>query len=286
MKNTFAADIVETLLLACPDRALGFAQLETLISQLDGDNQFRLDIALNHMRMRMAILENLYPFEVLPYAVKKAPNCEEFAYTALLALSPAGLIRNFLDVRGIARAAIVFEEIVDIAVKGLAGRGGQSTRFGWPSSVGRPQEFPEAIAWIGTLMGVHLGRGFRPPRRKDGGVDIIAWRKFRDGKSAFPIFLIQCTIQSDLKKKAEDIDLRNWAYWLDFARDPVPVLAVPHEVSGVDEDWKEISLKSLVIDRLRIVELLDDAATFNHNFIASDWQIETLSKLRDWMEGE
>jgi hypothetical protein len=89
-----------------------------------------------------------------------------------------------------------------------------------------------------------------------------------------------------LKKKAEDIDLRNWAYWLDFARDPVPVLAVPHEVSGVDEDWKEISLKSLVIDRLRIVELLDDAATFNHNFIASDWQIETLSKLRDWMEGE
>jgi hypothetical protein len=234
------------------------------------------------MRARQRVLGNLYPFEVLPFGIRKLEGCESSPYVTLLTLSPEGIYRKLSDARAIEKAAVEFERFTAIAILGLSGPTSESIRFGWPTEVGRPMEFPEAISWLGEVMGVRLGRGFRPPRRKDGGVDIIAWRKFRDGKSAFPILLIHCTVQSDLLKKANDIDLRNWASWLDFSRDPQPVLAVPHEISGQDELWNEIGLKGLVVDRIRLLELFQEAVDSGH-FYAND-NVALLSLCRQYIE--
>lgn len=282
MLTTFAADLVETYLLSVDDRALGFQQIEAIAARLEGEFSFNVDVAVNHMRARQNLLGSLYPFEVHPFAIKKVASAETSPYVTLLTLSPEGLSRKLFDVRAIEKAAMEFEKLVTIAIRGLSGAGSESIRFGWPSEIGRPMEFPEAMSWLSNLMGIRLGRGFRPPRRKDGGVDIISWRKFQDGKSAFPIFLVQCTIQSDLLKKADDIDLRNWAYWLDFSRDPQPILAVPHEISGQDETWNELGLKSLVLDRPRILELLRDASNAGHIYENDNSQL--LAKVRAFIE--
>ena len=282
MLTTFAADLVEILLLSVDDRALGFQQIQSMQNRLEGEFSFRVDVAINHMRLRERVLGELYPFKVLPYAIKKREGCEASPYVTLLTLSPEGLNRKLFDVRAIEKSAVEFEKVVAVAIKGLSGPGTESIRFGWPSEVGRPAEFPDAITWLGELMGIRLGRGFRPPRRKDGGVDIISWRKFKDGKSAFPIFLVQCTIQSELLKKVEDIDLRNWAYWLDFSRDPQPVLAVPHEISGQEETWNELGLKSLVLDRPRILELLQNAEADGHRYLTNNYDL--LLKARSYIE--
>jgi len=282
MLTTFASDLVETYLLSVSERALGFHQIKEIQVRLDSEFRFQVDVAVNHMRARQKILGDLYPFEVGEVAIKKRPKCEISPYVSLLTLSPDGIFRKRFDVRKIEKASVEFERLVEVAIRGLSGAGTESIRFGWPSEVHRPAEFPEAISWLGDLMGVGLGRGFRPPRRKDGGVDIIAWRRFKDGKSAFPIFLVQCTIQSDLLKKANDIDIRNWAYWLDFARDPQPILAVPQEISGQDETWNELGLKSLVLDRPRILELLREASTAGHSYANDNSQF--LSIARDYIE--
>jgi hypothetical protein len=282
MKKTFAADLVETLLLCANERALGFQQLEDLLKRLEFDPQFIVATALNQMQKRSELLGDLYPFEALSYAVRKSPTCEDSAYVSLLSLSPEGLFRQLFDSRDIDLAAIDFERIVAYAMKSLAGPTSESIRFGWPSDVGRPMEFPDAITWLGEKMGIRLGRGFRPPRRKDGGVDIVSWRKFKDGKTAFPIYLVQCTIQSDLRKKSDDIDLRNWSNWLDFSRDPQPVLAVPHEISGQDEAWNELGLKSLVLDRPRLIELCHEVDDAGHTFRFDN--VSRLSLVRDYLE--
>lgn len=284
MRTTFAADILETVLLSVHDRALGFQQLEELSAHLASEFDFRVDVAVNHMRVRQNLLGGLYPFEVLPVAIKKTADCETSPYVSLLILSPEGIFRRMCSARDIDQASVEFERLMEIAIVGLSGPGTSAIRFGWPSEVGRPMDFPDAIAWLGEKMGLHLGRGFRPPRRKDGGVDIISWRKFRDGKSAFPIFLVQCTIQSDLLRKAEDIDLRNWAYWLEFSRDPQPILAVPHEISGQDESWNELSLKCLVLDRPRVLELLAISAGIGHSYARCGWAAQQLRDLDNFME--
>lgn len=284
MRTTFAADVLETLLLSVEDRALGFHQLDVLSTQVASEFDFRVDVTLNHMRARQNLLGDLYPFEVLPVGVVKRPACELSPYVSLLILSPEGIFRRMASARDIDRASLEFERLMEQAIKGLSGPGTSSIRFGWPSEVGRPLEFPDAIAWLGEQMGLRLGRGFRPPRRKDGGVDIISWRKFRDGKSAFPIFLVQCTIQSDLLKKSEDIDLRNWAYWLEFSRDPQPILAAPQELSGQDENWNELSLKCLVLDRPRILELLASSSEMGYPYARCEWATMQLARLEKFVE--
>lgn len=266
MHAGIAADIVETILLASADGALGYSQIIDIQRRIDSDFQFRIDFATNHMRRRQMFFGDIYPFEIEDFAIRKRPECNFSPYVTLLVLSPEGIFRFITADRNINRVSLEFENFVAIALKGLSGPGTQSVRFGYPSDEGRPKEFPAAISWLGEKMGISLGQGFRPPRRKDGGVDVIAWRRFKDGKSAFPIFLVQCTVQSELVKKTEDIDIRNWAYWLDFSRDPQPILAVPHEISNHGEEWNELNLKCLVLDRFRLLELLQHVKAHGESF--------------------
>jgi len=125
--------------------------------------------------------------------------------------------------------------------------------FGWPSKLGRPQEFHKAIEWLAAKMGVEPGSAFRSPRRKDGGVDVVAWKGFADKRSGFPIYLVQCTLQRDFLSKSRDIDLRLWAGWLEMDRDPFVILAVPKTISP-GELWNEISANAIVMDRIRLIE--------------------------------
>ena len=96
-------------------------------------------------------------------------------------------------------------------------------------------------------------------RRKDGGVDIVAWRPFPDGRSGFPVVLVQCTLQQEILSKAADVDVRNWAGWLTLDTDPMIALAVPGTIPS-DETWNEIAARSLILERVRLVGLIGAGA--------------------------
>jgi hypothetical protein len=106
-------------------------------------------------------------------------------------------------------------------------------------------------------MGLKLGGAFRPPRRKDGGVDVVAWKPFKDRRSGFPIYLVQCTLQKEYVSKSRDIDLRIWAGWLEMDRDPITILAIPRSISP-GESWNEVTANSIIFDRFRLVESLNN----------------------------
>lgn len=147
----------------------------------------------------------------------------------------------------------LFEEFVASTLKDYLGSTAEAIPFGWPSKFGRPQEFHLAIEWLANLMAIKVGGAYRPPRRKDGGVDVIAWRPFKDKRSGFPIYLVQCTLQKDFVSKSRDIDLRLWAGWLELDRDPVTVLAIPKAVAP-GEPWNEVTANAIIFDRARMTD--------------------------------
>jgi hypothetical protein len=157
-----------------------------------------------------------------------------------------------LDIKS---AAEQLERVTEAATRSLFGTGTSSLRFGWPSEIGRPSNFPDAIRWLADRMGVPCGNSYRPPFRKDGGVDVVAWRPFPDGRSGFPVLLAQCTLELDYMAKAADVDVRVWSGWLSLDADPTTALAVP-SVVGSGEEWNALAARTVVLDRPRLVSLL------------------------------
>lgn len=278
------ADTVEMALLSIEERAAGTGRIEGLLERVTSGERPRLDLAIRTMRRRQTLLGDAYPFDVQDVAIRRDDAWPALAYSWLLAMSPSGLSRELMNLDDISVAAVKFERVVVEAVQRYLGDGAKAVRFAWPSDSGRPQEFPEAINWLAGLMGVRLGGGYRQPRRKDGGVDVIGWRPFRDGKSAFPIVLVQCTIQADLVSKSLDVDIRNWSSWLELVHDPGTILTAPQVVPGNTEIWNELALKNLVFDRLRLVELLGRYSSSVLQDEMSAWLLAIVHKVRARIE--
>ena len=262
------ADIVESIVFSLDANSAGDQQIQFYLDRVTMGESPRLDLALNAMKRRERILGDQYPFDVLDFAIRRKKNWKELPYTFLLVMSPGGLFRDLMNSEEISQTAINFELMSCEAIKSFLGNGAQAVRFAWPSDVGRPAEFPEAMKWLAKKMNLQLGSGYRQPRRKDGGVDIVAWRPFKDKKSAFPIVLVQCTIQTDLLNKSNDIDVRNWSVWLEMTSDPSTILCVPQILPNNNEVWNELALKNMIFDRLRVVETITN--NNDHSFVSDN----------------
>jgi hypothetical protein len=258
------ADWIET---TCLERGttLGAAALDALGAEVGyRDTDVALGIAT--MGRRQAVLGDAYPFHVAS-GVAATIDAPTSVWTSMLLMSPGGKVRASLDVPA---ASAHFERITATALESLFGPGTAAVRFAWPSDDGRPQSFPDAVRWLAKEMRVPVGGAYRPPQRKDGGVDVIAWRAFPDGRSGFPVVLAQCTIENDYAHKASDIDLRVWSGWLRLDVDPSTALAVPGVVAAGAE-WNRLAARTTILDRIRLTSL-----------VPTDLQSASLEQVRAW----
>jgi hypothetical protein len=249
------ADWIETTVLA-RGSALGHDAMFALGAEELAVGEASIGHALNVLQSRSRILSERYPFVVTSVGVYAKPNAVSYPYSDFLVLSPGSPTRQLLCPTPDSAMAAAFENLVVKAATALAGHGGEALRFGWPSEIGRPKEFDLAITWLAGKTGLRAGSGYRQPRRKDGGVDVVAWKPFPDGRPGLPVYLIQCTLQSNLLEKSLDIDTRIWSTWLTLDADPTTVLAIPGTIGRI-EVWNEIALRCLILDRLRLAGLID-----------------------------
>lgn len=250
------ADLIESILLCDEANSLGFTQLQKSVQQHSEAPDAQFEFALSTISRRGKRYGFSYPFELTSSAFKKINDPTQHVYSHLLCSSPNTLFRESMTTAELINEGDKFEETVGKALTFILGESTSTINFGWPSRSGRPKEFPDAIVWLAEKLGVRVGHGYRSPRRKDGGVDVISWRPFSDGKTAFPVMLTQCTIQRDLYSKSSDIDIRLWSTWLGLLRDPITCLAFPFFLPGNSEEWEELSLRHLILDRGRLLELL------------------------------
>jgi hypothetical protein len=245
---------VELELLAGQRQSLSQTAIQEMLLDRFGASPAAADVALNHLGWRAGAIGPAYPIEVRKVGVfrRSAPNIASPYLAMLILSSPIAPFRAHHS--ELAKASVIFERLVVPATERLLGDGARGVRFAWPSEEGRPQDFPAAVAWLGGLMGIQMGGSYRPPRRQDGGVDIVTWRRFPDGRSGFPILLTQATLQRDPIAKSRDIDTRLWSGYLRFDVDPLTSLALPYVVGDV-EAWNEMTTRTIVLDRIRLTTL-------------------------------
>lgn len=254
--NEEIADWLEIAIIASGQKGNTNHKLEEWASSLCGLADHQVASALKVIERRSAILKEKYPFEINEYAVVFHAERLNCGYTYLLAISRPSYSAAWQNQTPSQEDSDLFEDFVANVLTVYLGSNSHAMAFGWPSKLGRPQEFHKAIEWLASKMGIEPGSAFRPPRRKDGGVDVVAWKGFGDKRSGFPIYLVQCTLQKDFLTKSRDIDLRLWAGWLEMDRDPLAILAVPKTIPS-GELWNEISANSIVLDRIRLTEYCD-----------------------------
>jgi hypothetical protein len=249
------ADELEFTLLVAASAALSNAAAATHLAETAGAEAADVELALKRMEWRGRMLGEKYPFHVKEVGISRRSKIHASqAYAGLLLLSARAAPFRRTDA-DFAHGAVIFERLVAVATEALLGSGSTAVRFAWPSDQGRPPEFPDAVRWLARRMEIAIGGSYRPPRRQDGGVDIVTWRSFGDRRPGFPILLTQSTLQRDYVAKSADIDVRLWAGYLRFDVDPQTALAVPFDVVA-GEDWNEMATRTIVLDRIRLAALV------------------------------
>jgi hypothetical protein len=272
------ADWIETVLFVSGAATVGLDKLFSLAEQELGFERATVAMALRVMSVRERTLGALYPFEVVENIAvcRRKPCRSEGSYASLLCLTPSSPARQLVPGLSTSEMGYKLEELAESALVNLWGTGGRALRFGFPSVHGRPEKFDQAITWLAAQIGVEPGTGYRPPRRKDGGVDVVAWRQFMDGRPGFPIALAQCTVQAETFTKTTDIDIRLWATWLAMDADPTSLLVIPGTIRREGPEWGQLTSVVTVIERLRLVELLGRSEGTEQ---ASAWTDEVLGRL-------
>lgn len=203
------------------------------------------------MNRRAKRLANGYPLEPTAGGLRIRSDVSDcLPYMVLLAIS----LVDTADTDGtVVVAATAFEEFCEAVLPSVGGPGGHSVHFGWPTRSGRPEGFSDAIRWLASMMHLPPGSGYRDPRRRDGGVDIVSWRSLPDAQT-FDHRLVQCTIGHDVRNKARDIDVNQWNRWIAFREPPRVGLAVPYQLAKRSLDRREVeNLGHVVLDRQQLV---------------------------------
>lgn len=274
------ADWIETVLVVRGARPLGLDPLHRFFETNHGLEPQMVSTGIREMGRRARLLGDHYPFKVNEYAVRATSDAATSTYASAALMAPGGPVREYLNAAPDEAMAVIFENLVADATARIWGEPGQALRFGWPSRIGRPPEFDLAIRWLADKVGVEIGQGYRQPRRKDGGVDVVAWRPFPDGRSGFPVLLVQCTLQENLTAKGMDVDTRLWGSWLAMDVDPTTAIATPVALPQ-GAVWNELALKYMVLDRVRLVGLAEPTVTDEE---ALEWVSTTIAHLCEHME--
>jgi hypothetical protein len=256
-------DWVETVALAQNGKPLSIQRAQELAY-----NQINIDEALvarayTKLKTRSKSLGDHYPFHIDDTYIVAEKNAETFMYSQFLMVSPGSVLRTVKS-WSISFSAKVFEKSAEQALASFFGNTTKTVNFGHPSEIGIPAEFPAAVAWLSELTNVRLGNSYRPPRKKDGGVDIFVWKDFGDKKPGIPLLLVQCTIMADYINKIGDIDIRLWSSWLSSDIDPLASLAIPCYVPEQNK-WDEIATRGMLLDRERLVKLTEGPAPLSES---------------------
>lgn len=271
--STVIADWLELVVLSSQRRRLSPGKAHDILTG-SGSAVDEVDVALAfgtlNERCRRGLLG--YPFRFTRLGLERAEiDPTLYGFTVLIAAASHGSV----SLPDAPVAARLFELLVRSATASLFGPNAGSVRFGHPPEPDRPVAFQDAVTWLARkLRTTALPLRGAALRRTDGGIDVVAWRDFGDGRSCAPVAAVQATVEGDLRGKSLEIAANELDRWIAIAK-PVPVLASPFDGSSDPDLFDELSSRVLVLDRWRLVSTLGDTAEPE----VSAWASARLSEL-------
>lgn len=260
--SSTVADWIEALAASQSGKPLSMQKVQEISESFANVGQNVIPFAFRLLEKRQQILKDLYPFTIDETFIVTKKTVRDSFYLQMLFLTPKVGLFTSGATWNLEKASQLFEDLTEKALSNFFGSNTHTANFGFPSRSGRPAEFSAAVEWLSKKTNIRLGNAFRPPRKKDGGVDLFVWKSFSDNQPGIPVMLVQCTIKEDFINKIGDIDLRLWANWLSSDIEPLVALAVPGVVTK-EEVWSEITTRGILLDRMRLTELAAEVHAFN-----------------------
>ncbi len=255
------ADWIEALAASQSGKPLSMQKVQDISESFANVGQNVIPFAFRLLEKRQQILKDLYPFTIDDTFIVTRKTVRDSFYLQMLFLTPKAGLFTSGSTWSLEIASQLFEDLTEKALSNFFGSNTHTANFGFPSRSGRPAEFSAAVEWLSKKTNIRLGNAYRPPRKKDGGVDLFVWKSFSANQPGIPVMLVQCTIKEDFINKIGDIDLRLWANWLSSDIEPLVALAVPGVVTK-EEIWGEITTRGILLDRMRLTELAAEVHDF------------------------
>jgi hypothetical protein len=244
------------------------------------------DTAFAELHSRVTACDQAYPFELSDQSIQlKDASGEHSSYVFMLLLKQVGVTRGPRRVKG----ATHFEEIAGEAARRYLGgdaNGAESYQFGFPRRT-TAAGFVEAVNELCERLGDGGGARIRPSThwKKDGKLDLVAWRHFPDHRRGKVIAFGQCAAGHNYDDKITELIPRRFLYlWTtqQIVPDPLMFFFIPGCVD--DEKLLDIiSSQAILFDRCRIAALLEGSG----NTLSGElhdrtalWNDFTLSKVR------
>jgi hypothetical protein len=259
------ADWLELFALQSADRNASLSDLERALHRDPGDEagshqqahervELMLGKVARELRDRIKAAGGAYPFALQHTTLQftgstaaSAPYLFCLFVSSFPWFSEGGIKKEEKD-----RARRLFEQLACVAAQNYVG--GESLHFGSPR-VSLPSAFNEAVDELCRRIGE--GNGYKPQpslSRKDDGLDVVAWKHFRDGRAGKLILLGQCATGGDWESKLRDLTAD--AFCKDWMTEPptsrlLSAFFIPHRVP--DAEWRYVSNRAgIVFDRCRI----------------------------------
>ncbi|HXH78426.1 hypothetical protein [Nocardioides sp.] len=151
----------------------------------------------------------------------------------------------------------LFELLVANALTGLTSH--PSMHVGAPASAGMDPSFRKRVKHYTKSSQLIKDEEYHRaplPADKDLGLDAVSWYPFRDGRSGYLHFLVQCATGEDWSTKLSDLHLEIWKRHINWAVTPVRIFSVPFALTMLPERWVRTCTEAgLVLDRPRLLEL-------------------------------
>ena len=128
-----------------------------------------------------------------------------------------------------------------------------SLRLGHPRRPPVDASFREAFREYVVAVDEEL-KLLPPSSDNDLGMDVVAWRSFRDRRGGYIHFIGQCATGADWEDKLNDLDLEVIKEHVKWAAAPLRFFATPVVVPA--QSFRRVSLRAgVVLDRPRLLEL-------------------------------
>ena len=246
------ADWLELLALRSPDNNASHGDLERELNRAGVDNSESIcSLTLGELNQRVIAAGNNYPFTFSGSLLKVKNDWRSFTpYIFCLLLSYCEDAKKKVSKLN---HEVMFEHLSCLAAKKYID--GEALRFGSPRADDPlPSAFLAAMTNVcGTVGEWSCTRTSNSLRKKDGGLDLIAWKPFPDRQIGKLVLFGHCASGNNWNSKINELQPNDFcSKWLGGDRSPiVKSFFIPHRVTAEIFEDRAISAK-LFFDRCRI----------------------------------
>lgn len=220
---------------------------------------------LHEIERRSRLLGSAYPFHLESGTLQYlGSQCLVYEFCLAASAAPNLTVGLFGEIPR------MFEQLVGRLLSANIGNNAAWYRLGWPPFRGdRPTKTREAIAEIYRLTsewewGPHPDLEDHEGHLRDGGIDVVVWKRFDAHRTGALFVLVQCACGNNWRGKTNQLNFEvfrmKWLKRMCLVHPPIRSMALPFHIADPATFAACLSEAGLLLDRTRLALLAAEAS--------------------------